>query len=104
MNRDEVDFANEDLGLAPVHGDEIEGDDFDAFNEDTFGAEDVWVEDDHEEVIDAFRSKISLVRLEFIQELRNISASQFTLIDCPRHGLDWKHIQSQSQKLLYWFL
>jgi hypothetical protein len=45
-----------------------------------------------------------LVRLEFIQELRNISASQFTLIDCPRHGLDWKHIQSQSQKLLYWFL
>jgi hypothetical protein len=27
-----------------------------------------------------------LVRLEFIQELRNISASLFTLIDCLRHG------------------
>ena len=49
MNREEIDFANEDLGLAPVHGEDIEGDDFDAFNEDTFGAEDAWVEDDHEE-------------------------------------------------------
>ena len=51
MNREEIDFANEDLGLAPVHGEDIEGDEFDAFNEDTFGAEDAWVEDDHEEVI-----------------------------------------------------
>lgn len=50
MNRGgEIDFASEDLGLAPVVGD-LEGDDFDAFNDDTFGAEDVWVEDDHEEV------------------------------------------------------
>jgi len=53
MNQDDIDFANADLGLAPVvDDDDGEGDDFDAFNADTFGAEDVWVEDDHEEVID----------------------------------------------------
>ena len=50
MNRGgDIDFSSEDLGLAPVAGD-LETDEFDAFNDDTFGAEDVWVEDDHEEV------------------------------------------------------
>ena len=50
MNKNEIDFSSDELGLAPVDPDEVEGDDFDAFNDDTFGAEDVWVEDDHEEV------------------------------------------------------
>ena len=48
MNKD-PNFTSEDLGLAPVN-DELEGDAFDAFNDDTFGAEAVWDEDDHEEV------------------------------------------------------
>jgi hypothetical protein len=48
MNKD-PNFASEDLGLAPVN-DDNEGDDFDAFNDDTFGAEEVWHEDAHEEV------------------------------------------------------
>ena len=49
MNKD-PNFASEDLGLAPVN-DELEGgDDFDAFNNDTFGAEADWDEDNHEEV------------------------------------------------------
>ena len=48
MNKD-PNFTSEDLGLAPVN-DELEGDDFDAFNDDTFGAEEVWHEDAHEEV------------------------------------------------------
>jgi hypothetical protein len=51
MNKNESNFSSDELGLAPIDGDEVEGDDFDAFNDDTFGAEDVWVEDDHEEVI-----------------------------------------------------
>ena len=53
MDKDEIDFANADLGLAPVVDEDAEGDDFDAFNADTFGADDVWVEDDHEEVLDS---------------------------------------------------
>ena len=48
MNKD-PNFASEDLGLAPVN-DDLEGDNFDAFNDDTFGAEEVWHEDAHEEV------------------------------------------------------
>ena len=49
MNKDHT-FASEDLGLAPVSDDIEGGDDFDAFNDDTFGAEEVWHEDAHEEV------------------------------------------------------
>ena len=47
---DGIAFASEDLGLAPLVDSDDEGGNFDAFNEDTFGAEDVWHEDDHEEV------------------------------------------------------
>lgn len=50
MNQDDFDFATADLGLATGIEEDVEGDDFDAFNDDTFGAEEVWVEDDHEEL------------------------------------------------------
>jgi len=50
MNSKDVDFSSADLGLKNEVDEEDSNDDFDAFNADTFGSEEVWHEDDHEEV------------------------------------------------------
>ncbi len=55
MNSKEVDFSTADLGLKLGIEEEENNDDFDAFNADTFGSEEVWHEDDHEEVENSIR-------------------------------------------------
>lgn len=52
MNSKDVDFSTADLGLKSGIEEEESSDDFDAFNADTFGSEETWHEDDHEEVRD----------------------------------------------------